>query len=204
MSIEYNLNKLYLLLNKYLKCSADSYEVYNTMPNTIIFNRDIIRKRKSGLDMPTFLCILNKCGYQASFHKKVSWDTDNKIWVTPILDDDLVREDETYFHVSTKNNLHVTGIRLKSRDKCNSFDIYKDRIYLGYYYPRRNDMTDRILDIVDTVRAEHNRNRVYVYGITLPPNVKVYQDPTTYDGTYVIQSIPPKWIKKIDPTEYEL
>lgn len=184
-----------------MKTSPDWYERHNDMPNTIIFDHDIVNRRKSGIGKDEFVYILNRCGYQASFHRKYGWLYDTYIWVTPIIDDELVREDEEYFHVSVSPNLCSTGIRLRSRRKDNEFDIYNDRIYLGYYYPQHDELEDRAYKLITKCKDEHARRRVYLYKVELPKCIPVYQDPTLFEGNYITHYVHPSWLTKISISE---
>lgn len=201
LSLEYNIYKLFHMLDMAMKTSPDWYERSNDMPNTIVFRHNIVNRRHSGIGKSDFIRILANCGYQASFHRKYGWYYDTDIWVTPVVDDELIREGEEYFHVSVSPNLCATGIRLRSRLKDNEFDVYTNRIYLGYFYPDREDIDERAYKLMTKCREEHGRKRVYLYKVSLPKCIPVYQDPTLFEGCYITHYVHPSWISRINIVE---
>lgn len=100
------------------------------------------------------------------------------------------------WHVSPIGNLDTKGIRVRSRPTDKDFDIYFDRIYLMIN-------TDDIKDAAEMVEGEKENptNHTYLYKILLPRNFKVFPDPTTKEGVFVTNNIPPKYVTKLTHDE---
>ena len=50
----------------------------------------------------------------------------------------------------------------------------------------------------EMVGGEHDAAERYVYRVLIPDGYKVYPDPTTLDGVFITNNIPPKFITKVE------
>lgn len=192
-----NRKKLYHMIDHELeKFDLSSYSFEDSSSDMgeyiIIFRRSIYRYIKK----ERLAQIAKSCGYLASWHKA-------DVWLTPenfSFDDSLTKDnfnidEETglrvAWHVSPVKDLDKKGIRCKSREKDPEFDIYRGRIYLML---DENDV-DHAHEMVG---GEHDADERYVYRVLIPDGYKVYPDPTTMDGVFITNNIPPKFITKVE------
>ena len=54
----------------------------------------------------------------------------------------------------------------------------------------------------EMVGGEHDADERYVYRVLIPNGYKVYPDPTTLDGVFITNNIPPKFITKVEEKDY--
>lgn len=194
-----NRQKLYRMLDYELEkfdSSSEAFEdpSFSMGDDIIILRRSIYRYIKK----ERLAQIAKSCGYLASWHKA-------DVWLTPenYSDDDSLTKDNfnideetglrVAWHVSPVKDLDKKGIRCKSRPTDKEFDVYHDRIYCM--------MTDDDVDHARAmVTAEHNKHKahLYTYKIKVPKGYEIYPDPTTPDGVYLTNNIPPQFIERID------
>lgn len=203
-SLTANRRKFYVMIDKLLaKYDKDSYDYEE--PNdrmgedAIVLKATILRKIKK----EELKDIVNKCGYQMSIH---SPKNGNDIWITPVNtedlhDDNFIMENgyRVLYHVSHVPDLDKKGLRCKSRIKDSNFDVYEGRIYCM--------MTEDDVEHARTmVTDEHNKHKdvLYTYKILVPKGYKIYPDPTTPDGVYLTNNVPPKFIEKIDDFDNDI
>ena len=192
-----NRKKLYHMIDHELeKFDLSSYSFEDSSSDMgeyiIIFRRSIYRYIKK----ERLAQIAKSCGYLASWHKA-------DVWLTPenfsegdsLTKDNFSIDEETglrvAWHVSPVKDLDKKGIRCKSREKDPEFDIYRGRIYLML---DENDV-DHAHEMVG---GEHDADERYVYRVLIPDGYKVYPDPTTLDGVFITNNIPPKFITKVE------
>lgn len=200
----YNLNeslyankaKLVKLLSLSLGRDASSYcRKDKYAPDEIIFiTTDILKE----IEESEFKKICKAAGYYCSIH----YNSDGKplpfdpIYVTPINQKEPLKLGvKEYYHCSLCPTLDKTGLRLRSRLIDNDYDVYEDRIYLC---PAA--LVGNIEDLREMVSEEHNCNidDVNVYKVEVPSSYEVYQDPTKRNAVYVTNTIPAKYITKIN------
>lgn len=141
-------------------------------------------------------------GYYCNIHET------QDVWITPKVNkqslpakimprNNKINSNYGFFHASAAPNLDKTGIRVRSRMEDEFYDIYEGRIYLSM----KNEK--EILTLVNMVRDEHDLSidKVSLYEVFIPKNYEVYQDPTVTDAVYVTNSIPAKYIKKLNIRE---
>ena len=192
-----NRKKLYHMIDHELeKFDLSSYSFEDSSSDMgeyiIIFRRSIYRYIKK----ERLAQIAKACGYLASWHKA-------DVWLTPenfSFDDSLTKDnfnidEETglrvAWHVSPVKDLDKKGIRCKSREKDPEFDIYRGRIYLMI-------SEEDVNHAHEMVGGEHDVDERYVYRVLIPDGYKVYPDPTTLDGVFITNNIPPKFITKVE------
>ena len=191
-----NRKKLYHMIDRELeKFDLSSYDFEDSScdmgEHIIILRRSIYRYIKK----ERLAQIAESCGYLASWHKA-------DVWLTPenfsdgdsLTKDNFSIDEETglrvAWHVSPVKDLDKKGIRCKSREKDPKFDIYHGRIYLMM---DENDVNHAH----EMVGGEHDAAERYVYRVLIPDGYKVYPDPTTLDGVFITNNIPPKFITKV-------
>lgn len=196
-----NRKKLYHMIDRELeKFDLSSYDFEDSSSNMgeyiIILRRSIYRYIKK----ERLAQIAKACGYLASWHKA-------DVWLTPenfsdgdsLTKDNFSIDEETglrvAWHVSPVKDLDKKGIRCKSREKDPEFDIYHGRIYLMM---DENDVNHAH----EMVGGEHDADERYVYRVLIPDGYKVYPDPTTLDGVFITNNIPPKFITKVEEKDY--
>lgn len=192
-----NRKKLYHMIDRELeKFDLSSYDFEDSSSNMgeyiIIFRRSIYRYIKK----ERLAQIAKACGYLASWHKADVWLTpENFSFNDSLTKDNFSIDEETglrvAWHVSPVKDLDKKGIRCKSRDKDPEFDIYHGRIYLMM---DENDVNHAH----EMVGGEHDADERYVYRVLIPDGYKVYPDPTTLDGVFITNNIPPKFITKVE------
>ena len=192
-----NRKKLYHMIDHELeKFDLSSYSFEDSSSDMgeyiIIFRRSIYRYIKKD----RLAQIAKACGYLASWHKA-------DVWLTPenfsdgdsLTKDNFSIDEETglrvAWHVSPVKDLDKKGIRCKSREKDPEFDIYRGRIYLML-------SEEDVNHAHEMVGGEHDADKRYVYRVLIPDGYKVYPDPTTLDGVFIINNIPPKFITKVE------
>ena len=196
-----NSKKLYHMIDRELeKFDLSSYDFEDSSSDMgkyiIILRRSIYRYIKK----ERLAQIAKACGYLASWHKA-------DVWLTPenfSFDDSLTKDNFTIdketglrvaWHVSPVKDLDKKGIRCKSREKDPEFDIYHGRIYLM--------LSEEDVDHAhEMVGGEHDAAERYVYRVLIPDGYKVYPDPTTLDGVFITNNIPPKFITKVEKEDY--
>lgn len=203
-SLTANRRKFYVMIDKLLEpFETDSY--YYEEPNdamgedAIVLKRSILKK----ISKEQLQHIVDVCGYQMSVHAPKNG---NDIWITPVNGDELHDDNFVYedgyrilFHVSPVKDLDKKGIRCKSRPTDKEFDVYHGRIYCM--------MTDDDVDHARSmVTAEHNKHKahLYTYKIKVPKGYEIYPDPTTPDGVYLTNNIPPQFIERIDDFDNDI
>ncbi len=192
-----NRKKLYHMIDRELeKFDLSSYDFEDSSSDMgehiIILRRSIYRYIKK----ERLAEIAKACGYLASWHKA-------DVWLTPenfsdgdsLTKDNFSIDEETglrvAWHVSPVKDLDKKGIRCKSREKDPKFDIYHGRIYLM--------LSEEDVDHAhEMVGGEHDAAERYVYRVLIPNGYKVYPDPTTLDGVFITNNIPPKFITKVE------
>ena len=196
-----NRKKLYHMIDRELeKFDLSSYDFEDSSSDMgehiIILRRSIYRYIKK----ERLAQIAESCGYLASWHKA-------DVWLTPenfsegdsLTKDNFSIDEETglrvAWHVSPVKDLDKKGIRCKSREKDPEFDIYHGRIYLML---DENDVEHAH----EMVGGEHAADERYVYRVLIPDGYKVYPDPTTLDGVFITNNIPPKFITKVEEKDY--
>ena len=192
-----NRKKLYHMIDHALeKFDLSSYSFEDSSSDMgeyiIIFRRSIYRYIKK----ERLAQIAKSCGYLASWHKA-------DVWLTPenfsegdsLTKDNFSIDEETglrvAWHVSPVKDLDKKGIRCKSREKDPEFDIYRGRIYLML-------SEEDVNHAHEMVGGEHDADKRYVYRVLIPDGYKVYPDPTTLDGVFITNNIPPKFITKVE------
>ena len=196
-----NRKKLYHMIDRELeKFDLSSYDFEDSSSNMgeyiIIFRRSIYRYIKK----ERLAQIAKACGYLASWHKADVWLTpENFSFNDSPTKDNFSIDEETglrvAWHVSPVKDLDKKGIRCKSREKDPEFDIYHGRIYLML---DENDVNHAH----EMVGGEHDADKRYVYRVLIPDGYKVYPDPTTLDGVFITNNIPPKFITKVEEEDY--
>ena len=196
-----NPKKLYHMIDRELeKFDLSSYDFEDSSSNMgeyiIIFRRSIYRYIKK----ERLAQIAKACGYLASWHKADVWLTPENFSFNDSLTKDNFSIDEktglrVAWHVSPVKDLNKKGIRCKSREKDPEFDIYHGRIYLMM---DENDVNHAH----EMVGGEHDAAERYVYRVLIPDGYKVYPDPTTLDGVFITNNIPPKFITKVEEEDY--
>ena len=196
-----NPKKLYHMIDRELeKFDLSSYDFEDSSSNMgeyiIIFRRSIYRYIKK----ERLAQIAKACGYLASWHKADVWLTpENFSFNDSLTKDNFSIDEETglrvAWHVSPVKDLDKKGIRCKSREKDPEFDIYHGRIYLML---DENDVNHAH----EMVGGEHDADKRYVYRVLIPDGYKVYPDPTTLDGVFITNNIPPKFITKVEEEDY--
>lgn len=195
---EYDPDYDYLsMFDEYLARTSSTYE------DTYIFSKDVLEK----IPADEFKKICQTCGFNVSIHEpKDRWD-DDEIWVTPNtyhpderVDDDSFEIDRKtglriLYHLSHIGDLDEKGIRCRSREKDNDFDVYDGRIYCIFDY---NDI-DRAYSMVTNEHDEDDEH-IYCYRVLVPKGYEIYRDPTTEEGVYLTNNVPAKYVtKKYDP-----
>ena len=196
-----NPKKLYHMIDRELeKFDLSSYDFEDSSSNMgeyiIILRRSIYRYIKK----ERLAQIAKACGYLASWHKADVWlPPENFSFNDSLTKDNFSIDEETglrvAWHVSPVKDLDKKGIRCKSREKDPEFDIYHGRIYLML---DENDV-DHAHEMVG---GEHDADKRYVYRVLIPDGYKVYPDPTTLDGVFITNNIPPKFITKVEEEDY--
>lgn len=196
-----NRKKLYHMIDRELeKFDLSSYDFEDSSSNMgeyiIILRRSIYRYIKK----ERLAQIAKSCGYLASWHKADVWLTPENFSFNDSLTKDNFSIDEktglrVAWHVSPVKDLDKKGIRCKSREKDPEFDIYHGRIYLMM---DENDVNHAH----EMVGGEHDADERYVYRVLIPNGYKVYPDPTTLDGVFITNNIPPKFITKVEEKDY--
>ena len=192
-----NRKKLYHMIDHELeKFDLSSYDFEDSSSDMgeyiIILRRSIYRYIKK----ERLAQIAKACGYLASWHKADVWLTPENFSEGDSLTKDNFNIDEetglrVAWHVSPVKDLDKKGIRCKSREKDPEFDIYHGRIYLMM---DENDVNHAH----EMVGGEHDADERYVYRVLIPDGYKVYPDPTTLDGVFITNNIPPKFITKVE------
>ena len=192
-----NRKKLYHMIDHELeKFDLSSYSFEDSSSDMgeyiIIFRRSIYRYIKKD----RLAQIAKACGYLASWHKADVWLTPENFSDGDSLTKDNFNIDEetglrVAWHVSPVKDLDKKGIRCKSREKDPEFDIYRGRIYLML-------SEEDVNHAHEMVGGEHDADKRYVYRVLIPDGYKVYPDPTTLDGVFIINNIPPKFITKVE------
>lgn len=197
-----NRYKFYRMIDRELEPFDKSSEEFedpssNMGDDIIIFRRSIYRYIKK--ERLSEIC--DACGFLASFHKSDVWITPDNFGPDDYLTDDNFEIDEksglrVAWHVSPIGDLDVKGIRCRSREKDPDFDIYHGRIYLMGNEESINHAYTMVSD-------EHDNptGHTYLYKILIPKGYKVYPDPTTRDGGFVVNNIPPQFITKTNDDE---
>lgn len=197
-----NRYKFYRMIDRELEPadkSSEDFEVpsSNMGDDIIIFRRSIYRYIKK--ERLAEICAA--CGFLASFHK-------SDVWITPenfspedsLHDDNFVIDDKSglrvAWHVSPIGDLDVKGIRCRSREKDPDFDIYHGRIYVMFD-------EDAIEHANTMVSNEHESCHTYLYKILIPKGYKLYPDPTTLDGAFLVNNIPPQFITKVEDENFD-
>ena len=196
-----NRKKLYHMIDRELeKFDLSSYDFEDSSSDMgeyiIILRRSIYRYIKK----ERLAQIAKACGYLASWHKADVWLTPENFSDGDSLTKDNFNIDEetglrVAWHVSPVKDLDKKGIRCKSREKDPEFDIYHGRIYLMM------DEND-VKHAHEMVGGEHDADERYVYRVLIPDGYKVYPDPTTLDGVFITNNIPPKFITKVEEKDY--
>lgn len=196
-----NRKKLYHMIDRELeKFDLSSYDFEDSSSDMgeyiIILRRSIYRYIKK----ERLAQIAKACGFLASWHKADVWLTpENFSFDDSLTKDNFAIDKETglrvAWHVSPVKDLDKKGIRCKSREKDPEFDIYHGRIYLML---DENDV-DHAHEMVG---GEHDADERYVYRVLIPDGYKVYPDPTTLDGVFITNNIPPKFITKVEEEDY--
>ena len=192
-----NRKKLYHMIDHELeKFDLSSYDFEDSSSDMgeyiIIFRRSIYRYIKK----ERLAQIAKSCGYLASWHKADVWLTPENFSEGDSLTKDNFNIDEetglrVAWHVSPVKDLDKKGIRCKSREKDPEFDIYRGRIYLMI-------SEEDVNHAHEMVGGEHDADERYVYRVLIPDGYKVYPDPTTLDGVFITNNIPPKFITKVE------
>ena len=199
-----NRYKFYRMIDRELEAFDKSSEAFedpssNMGDDIIIFRKSIYRYIKK--ERLAEICAA--CGFLASFHK-------SDVWITPenfspedsLHDDNFVFDDKSglrvAWHVSPIGDLDVKGIRCKSREKDPDFDIYHGRIYVMFD-------EDDIEHANTMVSDEHDSptGHTYLYKILIPKGYKLYPDPTTLDGAFLVNNIPPQFITKVEHENFD-
>lgn len=197
-----NRYKFYRMIDRELEPADKSSEDFedpssNMGDDIIIFRRSIYRYIKK--ERLAEICAA--CGFLASFHK-------SDVWITPenfspedsLHDDNFVIDDKSglrvAWHVSPIGDLDVKGIRCRSREKDPDFDIYHGRIYVMFD-------EDAIEHANTMVSNEHENSHTYLYKILIPKGYKLYPDPTTLDGAFLVNNIPPQFITKVQHENFD-
>ena len=192
-----NRQKLYHMIDHELeKFDLSSYDFEDSSSDMgeyiIIFRRSIYRYIKK----ERLAQIAKSCGYLASWHKADVWLTPENFSDGDSLTKDNFNIDEetglrVAWHVSPVKDLDKKGIRCKSREKDPEFDIYHGRIYLML-------SEEDVNHAHEMVGGEHDADKRYVYRVLIPDGYNVYPDPTTLDGVFITNNIPPKFITKVE------
>jgi hypothetical protein len=53
------------------------------------------------------------------------------------------------------------------------------------------------------VSNEHDNGHTYLYKILIPKGYKLYPDPTTLDGAFLVNNIPPQFITKVEREDFD-
>lgn len=196
-----NRKKLYHMIDHELeKFDLSSYDFEDSSSDMgeyiIILRRSIYRYIKK----ERLAQIAKACGYLASWHKADVWLTPENFSDGDSLTKDNFNIDEetglrVAWHVSPVKDLDKKGIRCKSREKDPEFDIYRGRIYLMI-------SEEDVNHAHEMVGGEHDVDERYVYRVLIPDGYKVYPDPTTLDGVFITNNIPPKFITKVEEEDY--
>ena len=195
-SLYANPRKLFKMLTRALGEDVMSkYIVHDKLaPEELILIRTSILEQITETELKM---ICDASGFYYSIHygkngKPLPFDP---IYVTPKTQKEPLHIGrQEYYHASPCKTLDISGIRLRSREVDNDFDIYYDRIYL-IPCALINDTDELIIMVAD----EHNLDPkdIALYKVTLPDNYEVYQDPTKKNAVYITNFLPAKYITKV-------
>lgn len=171
------------ILHKSTIKDSESFRVYKS--EKLANDNDFLKALKHACDV---------CGFYCNF------DAPNVINITPKqMTKQKKREpDKCFYHVSKAANLDKTGIRIKSRLEDDMFDIYEGRIYMAMIKP------SGVKDLITMITKEHRMrmSELNIYKVDIPENYELYQDPTLGSAVYVTNSIPAKYITKLDVLDF--
>lgn len=172
------------ILHKSTIKGSESFRVYRS-GEKLAYNDDFLKALKHACDV---------CGFYCNF------DAPRVINITPKQMTKQKKRDpgKCFYHVSKAANLDKTGIRIKSRLEDDMFDIYEGRIYMAMIKP------SGVKSLITMITKEHRMrmSELSLYKVDVPANYEIYQDPTLGSAVYVTNSIPAKYVTKLNVLDF--
>ena len=204
-SLTANVEKLYTMFDRHLKRMGYYEEPWRTASHYIIGgrgknkdNRLVVYKSEKITKDPEVIDSLKDSCERCGFY--CNTEPYDRIIITPKNQKNLanVSPDQVFYHVSKSPTIDKTGLRIRDRMKDDMFDIYEGRIYLSTV------KSTKLRDLIVMVLREHRMraSEINLYEVKIPSTYEVYKDPTLNTAVYVTNSIPAKYIKKLDVRDY--
>lgn len=204
-SLTANVEKLYTMFDRHLKRMGYYEEPWRTASHYIIGgrgkskdNRFVVYKTEKITKDPEVIDSLKDSCERCGFY--CNTEPYDRIIITPKNQKNLVNVslDQVFYHVSKSPTIDKTGLRIRDRMKDDMFDIYEGRIYLSTV------KSTKLRDLIIMVLREHRMraSEINLYEVKIPPTYEIYKDPTLNTAVYVTNSIPAKYIKKLDVRDY--
>lgn len=204
-SLTANVEKLYTMFDRHLKRMGYYEEPWRTASHYIIGgrgknkdNRLVVYKSEKITKDPEVIDSLKDSCERCGFY--CNTEPYDRIIITPKNQKNLVNvsPDQIFYHVSKSPTIDKTGLRIRDRMKDDMFDIYEGRIYLSTV------KSTKLRDLIVMVLREHRMraSEINLYEVKIPPTYEIYKDPTLNTAVYVTNSIPAKYIKKLDVRDY--
>jgi hypothetical protein len=204
-SLTANVEKLYAMFDRHLKRLGYYEEPWRTARHYIIGgrgrnkdNRFVVYKNEKITKDPEVMDSLKDSCERCGFY--CNTEAFDRIIITPKNQKKVakVSPDQVFYHVSKSPTIDKTGLRIRDRMKDDMFDIYEGRIYLSTV------KSTRLRDLIVMVLREHRMraSEINLYEVKVPPTYEIYRDPTLNTAVYVTNSIPAKYIKKLNVRDY--
>ena len=204
-SLTANVEKLYTMFDRHLKRMGYYEEPWRTASHYIIGgrgknkdNRLVVYKSEKITKDPEVIDSLKDSCERCGFY--CNTEPYDRIIITPKNQKNLanVSPDQVFYHVSKSPTIDKTGLRIRDRMKDDMFDIYEGRIYLSTV------KSTKLRELIVMVLREHRMraSEINLYEVKIPPTYEIYKDPTLNTAVYVTNSIPAKYIKKLDVRDY--
>lgn len=204
-SLTANVEKLYTMFDRHLKRMGYYEEPWRTASHYIIGgrgknkdNRLVVYKSEKITKDPEVIDSLKDSCERCGFY--CNTEPYDRIIITPKNQKNLanVSPDQVFYHVSKSPTIDKTGLRIRDRMKDDMFDIYEGRIYLSTV------KSTKLRDLIVMVLREHRMraSEINLYEVKIPSTYEIYKDPTLNTAVYVTNSIPAKYIKKLDVRDF--
>lgn len=204
-SLTANIEKLYAMFDGHLKRLGYYEKPWKTARHYIIGgrgksadNRFVVYKNEKITKDPEVMDSLKDSCERCGFY--CNTEAFDRIIITPKNQKKTVNvsPDQIFYHVSKSPTIDKTGLRIRDRMEDDTFDIYEGRIYLSTV------KSTKLRDLIVMVLREHRMraSEINLYEVKVPPTYEIYSDPTLNTAVYVTNSIPAKYIKKLDVRDY--
>ena len=203
-SLSANKDKLYAIMDRHLKRMGYYEEPWHTARYYIInasgkkSNRFVVYKNEKITKDPEFIDSLKDSCERSGFY--CNTEPYNRIIITPKTTSKIINHssNKVYYHISKCPTIDKTGLRIRDRMYDDMFDIYEGRIYLS------NTDSSKLRNLIKMVLNEHRMraSEINLYEVRIPEGYEIYGDPTVNNAVYVTNSIPAKYIKKLDIKDY--